>query len=287
MYMVGIMLSFVTLFGWGFSDFIAQRSTRSFGIFASLFFACSASIPVLLPFVYQELWHLSTYQLLLLSLRSAVTLLYAITLFRAFRVGKLTIVETIISLELPITVGIAVAFLGEHLTWMSFALMCAVIVGILFASAKRTEHLLLHRYAFERGAKIALLAAFLAALTNILVGVSAQATSPLLTVWFSNVVLSIASLGMLAWHGELSTIIRDVYRRPGLIAALASLDTLASVCYAFATTLIPISLVITISEAYIILASGLGHFWGHEPLKAHQVAGVLIALPCVVLLAAL
>lgn len=284
---LGVLLSIVPFVGWGVGDFLIQRSTRSIGIFKTLFFICAFSVPLLFPFVYHELPNLSFKDASVLTATSFVIFVYAIVLFEAFRIGKISIVESVVGLELPLTVAIAVYIGGETLHGLHLILFGVICVGILLASVSTVDVFGQVRHLVEKGIYIALIAAVLSACANYTIAVSAQQVSPLMAIWYTHVIVGIMSVFVLLVRGQLHEVFHDFVVHPYLILGQSAADTFGWLGYAYAVTYIPISLVITISESYIIFAALLGYWIGKESLHIHQKIGVAIALPSVVLFAAL
>lgn len=282
---LGILLAFVSLFGWAFGDFLIQKSTRVFGITKTLFTIGLISTPTVLPFIYKDILQLTIWQHLQLTLLSLLVLAYASSLFKAFKVGKLSVVESVIALELPIAVSMAFLFLGEKLGGLQIFLFIIICLGVLLASVKDVKHLHYHKHFVEPGVWLAIIATFLAAGTNIFISSSAQTISPLVTLWYQHAflvfVLGIYMTYKFAWKEYFL----DIKTHPHLIFGQGIFDNIAWLAFVFAVVYTPTSLVLTISEGYIILAGLLGHFLNKEKLKNHQILGALIAIPAVILLA--
>ncbi len=282
---IGLGLAFTALLCWGFGDFFIQESTRKVGVWKSLFFNDLLATLVLLPFVYQDMLRVNIQSLLLLILLSVVVVFVSVFDFTALREGKLAIVEPLLGIELPITVGLSMFFLEEALHGREIALIVLAFLGIVLASATRLSHLRYHRRLLEKGVLLAGLGAIAMGFMNFLVGVSSNDTSPLLTVWFFSTALTLVSAIYLTLHKEWGTVIPALKKYPGLTAKQAIIDNGAWVAYAGATTLIPISIAATISESYIVIAVLLGIFVNREKIKAHQYLGIALAVISIIALA--
>lgn len=274
---LGIACALVALVGWGLGDFFIQRATRKSGVHETLLVITGSSTILLLPFIGSDVLAITRIDLGILAILSVITYAYAITIFEAFREGKLSIVESVVGLELPLTVLLAVLFGGERLSGTSLTLFVIVSIGIMLAVTRSTSHLLT-RHIVERGALLALAAAALSALTNFSVGTASQHLSPLLVIWFTHAVVLIPAIGYIASEGRLSNFVRSLKRHPETYLPMALFDNAAWIGFAYAAAFAPLSLVATISESYILLAALLGHFLNHERLRPHQIAGALIAL---------
>lgn len=282
---LGVLLAFIPFFGWGIGDFLIQKSTRTIGTNKTLFSIGALSTPLLLPFIWKELLSLNLQNHLSLIILSFFVLAYAVILFRAFKVGKLSVVESIVALELPFAVAMATVFLGERLLFVELVLFLIICAGVALASVKKVEHLHYHKHFLERGVWLALAAALLAAIVDLFIGTVAQSISPLLTIWYQHAFLVLACGAWLTLRGEWKSYFQDLKTHPYLIFGQSLFDNIAWIGFAYAVTSISISLTLTISEGYIIVAALLGHFSNHEKLRSHQMLGAGLAIPAVIALA--
>ncbi|OGL59052.1 hypothetical protein A3E96_03335 [Candidatus Uhrbacteria bacterium RIFCSPHIGHO2_12_FULL_46_13] len=285
MAMAGIALAFLALLGWGVGDFLTQRSARQAGTWRSLFFFGLFGAIVFWPVAMGQLGQIfsSAHSWRFVALAIVVTFTAVVSL-EAFRLGKLAIVAPILGLELPLTVALGVIVHGEKLSAVEFFLSLVVFVGIVLATVEFEMLGQKYNFLFERGAVLGLLAAVGLALTNFLVGLSSQATSPLLTVWFTSAVLLLISSGVLVALGELRHLQNIFWENKKIISSACIFNNIGWVSYAMATTFVPIAIVTTISEGYIALATFLGVVIGREKLHSHQVAGVALSLSGIIIL---
>jgi len=283
---LGITFAIVALLSWGFGDFFIQKTTRIIGIWKSLFFIGIVGLVALFPFVKNEIFNLGPDSLLLLALLGIVVVFAALFDFEALKQGKIAIVEPLIGLELPITVGLSISLGKEHLSAVQLILIAVVFIGIVLAITAHHTHLHYHRRIFEKGVILAGIGAIGMALTNFLIGVSSQQISPLMTIWFTHSLLAVVCAIYLIFRGEFKTILTDLKAHPKPIVGQSIFDNVAWIAFAFATTLIPISIATTISESYIALAVFLGIFINKERLRLHQFIGVALAIGGVIALSA-
>ncbi len=274
---MGIIFALIALLSWGFGDFFIQKTVRHIGSWKALFFIGVVGFFSLFPFVKNDVLSLSGNNLLLLTLLGVVVVFTALFDFEALRKGKIAIIEPIIGLELPLTVGLSIILGHEHPTMLQFSLIGMVFVGIMLAITQHYTHLHGKRI-FEKGVVLAGVGAIGMALTNFLVGVSSQGISPLMTVWFAHSLLAVVCGIYLLTKGEFGNLLSDIRAYPKPIIGQSILDNVAWVAFAFSTTLIPISIATTISESYVALAVLLGIFINREKLKSHQIAGVIFVL---------
>lgn len=102
-----LLAAFGAMLCWGVGDFLIQHSTRKIGNIESLAFISTLG---LFPFVLPELPPKNPGLLLIIG---AVTFLVSVVNFEALRQGKLSVVEVILGIELPITALLGFVFFGE------------------------------------------------------------------------------------------------------------------------------------------------------------------------------
>lgn|SRR3989338_308026 len=283
----GIIFAVVALFGWGFGGFYIQRAARAIGTAKALFFIGATGFIFLLPFVWRDLVTLERQNFLFLALLGTVVVVATLFEFQALKEGKIVIIEPLIGIELPITVGLSVAIAGESLSAIQILLIALVFIGIVLAATVHHTHLHYHKRLFEKGVLLAAAGAVGMGLTNFLIGIGSQKVSPLMAVWFSYSLLAVVCTAYLISRGEFRSLVSDLKSYPVPIIGQSVLDNLAWVAFAIATTLVPISIAITIAESYIALSAFLGIFVNHEKLKFHQAFGVIVAVGSVIALSIL
>ena len=281
---IGIILALVALLTWGFGDFFIQRATRQVGSWKTLFFNGVVGSLALTPFVWRDLPALDKSDWLLLGVLSIVTLFAALFDFEALRRGKIPIIEPILGAELPLTAGLSVIFVGEVLSAPQFVLIGVIFIGIILAITQHHTHLHYHKRIFEKGVILAGIGMVGMALMNVLVGVTSQEISPLIAMWFIDVVLAAACGVYLMFRGELLRFPRDLKRHPRALVGQSVFDNVAWVAFAGATTFIPIAVATAISESYIVLAVLLGLFVTREKVRPHQKVGLAFAVAGVITL---
>jgi drug/metabolite transporter (DMT)-like permease len=273
---MGVWFALVALVGWACGDFFIQRSTRVIGWYKTLFVIGMFGALGLLPFVVHELAAHSLNDVYTLLYVSLIILVYAWAIFEALRLGKISVVEAVVAIELPLTVSLGVFVGGEILTVQQVLLFIFTFVGILLVAVKRLDFIGHWRRIIEKGVMLAFVGSFFSALTNFYIGTYAESLSPLFVIWFTHTTLALLCGGYMFVRREFGPFWKDVMRDPAPIAASGIFDNVAWVGYALATSVIPISLTVTISESYIALAAILGYLFAGERLKRHQVLGVII-----------
>lgn len=282
---MGIFFAFIALFSWGLGDFLIQKSARKFGDWVALFYIDILAAVVLLPWVWKDLsvlWH-NPQDLFILSIASVVILLAALLNFEALKRGKISVIEPIFALEVPVTILLATVILNEWLTFWQGGLITALMLGIFLVATKSWSSLA--RIKFEKGVFLAMVGMITMGAVNFLFGVGARQTSPILINWFTSLISVLVVTGYLASQSRLSEIIRDWHSHKKLILGVSIFDNLAWVTYSYSMLYIPIAVATSISESYIALAASLGLIFNREKLKRHQWFGLVICVIAVVILA--
>lgn len=282
-----ILLAFIPLIGWAFGDFFIQRTSRKVGAVNTLFYICFLSL-LLTPLVWTQIFQLTPSQITGLTGMGFLVFIYALVLFHAFEITKLSVTESVVALELPITVAFAVFVGKETLTTTYLFFFIIICFGVFLAATKSFKHFGSHlksgKNIFEKGVLLAFLATILSAMANYYIGLSAQLTSPLVAVWFMHFVVLILCLIYLIATREIIYTYRHFLDNKKNVILASFFDNIAWIGYAYAVIVIPISLAVTISEAYIVLAAYLGYYFNKEKLSSHQKIGATIALIGVVIL---
>jgi drug/metabolite transporter (DMT)-like permease len=280
---LGIAYALIALIGWGLGDFFAQRSTRIAGVHETLFAIRIFVVAGLLPFVWHEMPLLSIENIIDIGALSLVSQVYAATIYTAFKRGKISVVESVVGLELPLTVALSVLIGGERLSGAGLILFVCVTAGILFAVTRTFDPG--RKSIFEKGAFLALIAAVLAAIANFGVGTYAIHVGPLVTLWLLHVFLLAMSVALALYKGKLNAFVVSFPRHLSAYVPAAVFDTMGSLGFVLAVPLITISLTTTISESYLALAALLGVVVNGERLRRHQYVGSAVAIGSVIIFA--
>ncbi len=283
---MGILFAFIALICWGVGDFLIQKSSREFGKWIALFFITFIASVVLFPLIYKDLAGLiiNFPALFILFLASITILVAALLNFQALKDGKISVVEPIMAFEVAVTAILSFVIIGERLSWLQLVFIVLLIIGIFLVSVKSFSHL--KNIKAEKGVWLAFFGTLCMGATNFLFGVGSRETNPLLINWFTSLFLALISFIYLASQSKIKEIFRDWHRDKSLIIGVGLLDNAAWISYSYSTLYIPITIAISISESYIALAALLGLVFNKEKLKKHQYAGLILAVVCAVVLAA-
>ncbi len=274
------------MLSWGFGDFFIQKGTRKIGDVETLAWIGIFGSIGLVPFIYNDLTLVLERSnfLILLSL-GVVTFLVGIMNFEALRRGKLSVVEVLLELELPITVILGIFFLREHLTLTQVLILCFIFVGILMIALKPGQ--VRGRHFFEKGAVLALGAAIGYGLINFLTAVGAKEIAPLLTIWCTWVTFTVICLGYLFAKGRIKSFAHQFSKYTTLIIAMGVIDTVAWIFFALALENKELAVTIAITESYPAVSLFLGSVVNKEKIATIQFFGAFLTIVASIVMALL
>ncbi|MBI4176451.1 MAG: DMT family transporter [Candidatus Aenigmarchaeota archaeon] len=284
----GVLFALGALVFWGFGDFLIQRSTRRLGDWETLLAIGILGSVVLMPFVYSDITALvASLDTGLLVLSTGVIIIFIASMldFEALKKGKISVVEPLLTLEIPISALLAAGLLSETIGLPEVLLILTLVAGLLLVSLKR--HHFSRRIWIEKGAFLGLAGALFMGMSNFIVGFASRITNPLVAIWFIWMLCTVLSLLYLSASKKMRRVGADFMKSKKLLLITGALDTAAWVSFAFAATLMPIAIAVALSESYIALAALLGLLISKEKLLAHQKAGLVVALGSAIVLAAI
>ena len=280
-----LIFAFLAMICWGIGDFFIQRSARKIGNVESLFFIGIIGIIGLLHLVWGDLKELIEWQnLLLLGFLGVLTFVAGLLDFEALKEGKLSVIEVVLEVELPITILLGLIFFGETLSGVQWGIISLIFIGIVTMSIKG-HHLKNPRLFLEKGVLIALLGSIGMGGINFLTAASARQVSPIMAIWGPAVVFSILCM-IVIWRREgFSKTFSNLMRYKWLVLGMGIFDTAAWTTYAFATFHGEVAIITAITESYPAICLFLGLWINKEKENWHQYLGAGLAIVASVVLA--
>lgn len=284
-----IIFAFVAMVLWGVSDFSMQYFVRKIGRIATLTWVGIFGTVVLFPFVKDDLSIIfninNFYFLFFLGL---LHILSALLLFSAFKYGKLSVVETIMIAELPLTIFWGIWFFKETLTLQQTLLVATICCGILLATFRPAKNKLIAMFSretwIEKGAFFAMGAVLVISLINYFTATNARLTTPYLAIWFPWFIFAVSSLAFIIAKRDIARSFHNLKTNWWVILLMCIANCIAWVTYAISSTKINFSLLSAISLCYPIVAILLGIFVNKEKLSRMQYLGVAVVLFCSLLI---
>ncbi len=275
----GIWFAFLATVSWGIGDFLIQRSVKKIGVTESLGIIGIIGSVGLLPFIWNEipLLFLPENGILLLIL-GIITFAAAILNFEAYKIGKLSVVEVILELELPVTILLALLLFNETLSVTQIIIIFIGFLGIVLMATKTFDIFHSHKHWFEKGTILAAAAAIGIGIIDFLTAAAARNISPLMAIWAPWVIITLASL-MIVWKkNRLPALWKHIKQNKKLVLATGIVDTIAWASFAIALSVRELAITTAITESYPAIAMGLAIAFNHEKIKKHQWIGALLAV---------
>lgn len=279
---ISILFAFLAMFCWGIGDFLIQRTTRKIGDVEALAAIGIIGSVALFPFIIKNISIIFTVpNLLLLLVLGIITFIAAIFNFEALKKGKLSVIDIILEIELPITIILGYIFFKERLTLIQFSIISLIFVSIIMMASKSLNSLKLK---LEKGVFLAFLGAIGMGIINFLTAASSKQISPLMAIWVPWTIVSIMCLVYIYQREGFPKFIKNSIKFKYLILFMGIFDTLAWIFYAFAVLKQEISIITAITEAYPAIAIFLGVYINREKLKTNQYFGAALAIiACIIL----
>jgi drug/metabolite transporter (DMT)-like permease len=263
---------------WGFADFFIQRSTRAVGSLECLAFLGIMDLLILLPFALPELPLLfSPSNIALLALIGIFTIASGLLNLEALRQGKLSVIEIIFVIELPVTVILGMYFFGELLSLPQIAAIAILLAGIAlisFTSISGRPGL----KGLEKGVLLAAIAAVSGGFLNFFTAAGSRLVSPVMAIWLPALVFTAICLVLIWSRKGFQKFAQNAKKFKFALVEMGFFSTAAWLLFAFAVLQKELAITVAITESYPAVAMLLGVFVNKEKITRHQYAGAAIAL---------
>ncbi|MFQ5508297.1 MAG: DMT family transporter [Leptospirillia bacterium] len=272
--LVGLLFGALASLCWGIADFVARGVTRRVGGNYTLFMVLAGGgVGVTLYAVPRGLTPVTGSGQVLILVTALLALLGYMALYRAFKVGMLSVVSPIAAANAVIPVTLALIVLGERPLPWQYGGIVMVLTGVVLLSLQGGVPMPDHTR--ELGVTPAVICMVLFGLSLFGMKLAVEAASPE-TVAFSVRMIGIVVLGLvLIARGEMRMPPPEV-RAPLLLAGL--LDAAAFVFFCEALTRTLLSLVAPISSTIPLVTVTLAWIYLHERLSRPQQIGLVLAV---------
>jgi len=275
-----VLLSIIFAFGamifWGVGDFFIQRTTRAIGNIEALAWIGIIGSIGITPFILEELPSaFTTSNLIFLATLGLIVFLATIFNFEALKKGKLSVIDVVLTLELPITIILSVLFFSEIVSMLQAIMILFTLTGIIIISTKEFS---IKKHILEKGVYIALIAALLTGAVNFMTATGAKMISPLLAIWFPWIIMTILCVIIISYRKGFNTFSINFKKHKRIIIYTGIFDTTAWLFYAYAVQDHAISIITAIAGGYPAIALLMGLWFNKETINWHQYLGATMAL---------
>lgn len=261
---------------WGIGDFLIQKTVKKIGALEALFWISFFSSFFLLPWAWRDLMIMDGQQAILLIVLGLVGFTSGAVHLKAMRVGKLAVVEAILSLELGVSALWGIIFFRERLSPEQFILLILILAGIImlsvdFRSVHKSDWL-------EKGSLLALSSALIVGTINFLTAYAAKAISPVMSLYLPWLVIGLVCLFLIKQKKGLKPFWQKSRPHWVLILNMVIIDLLAWLFFALAVSREELAITVAITESYVVIAMILGVIVNKEKLRLWQYLGAGLAV---------
>lgn len=265
-------------------DFLIQKSARKVGNRETLLIVALSATIILFPFIYHDLHLILLPQNIFILLWVAlIFFIMSLLNFEALKRWKISVVEPVFTIEVPVAIFLAFIFFNETLAWPQWILIVVLLAWLVLISFK--PHHSSKNSWLEKWVLLAVFAALFEWASNFIVWYSSRINDPLLTIWFLSAVSTVVALIYLLRKHTLQSLKNEIFQNKKLLFWLWLTDNAWRIFFAFAVTLVPIAIATSLSEWYIALACLLWLIINREKLRKYQKIWLMLTLACAIALA--
>ncbi len=272
---LAILLAFGAMIGWGLGDFLIQKTINKIGPIETLCWISLFSSIILIPFVVNDLKSINHAQLITLIILGLANFASGYIHFKALQIGKLSVVEIIMSIELPLTILLGIIIFKESLSLWQIFLIFILFIGIILISVDTSK---INKKDFlEKGSLLAILSGVLIAIVNFGSASQAKEISPLMAIWLPWFICGLICFISLS-RNNLQNFFRESAKNWRLVSVMVIVDLLAWTAYVFAVAKEELAIIIAITESYVVIALALGIIINKEKIRKIQYIGAALAV---------
>jgi transporter family protein len=283
---LGIVAGLAVMLLWGGMDFLLAIPLKKIGTYKVLFVINSLSILftliVLAWFLPTGKIHIGWTEAGLLVVLAGINLVAHYNFYRAFELGEVSIVSPVISAYPPVSVFLAVLFLGENLSWFRILVILMIVAGVVLTSTDLRKLRHIHTV---KGVKEALISALMYGVLFFVMGILHKSMDFLNLLVFSNLFLDTAVVTLAVSKGGLPALKDIKYKSMVPIMLVSSVMGIAAwLLYNYGITTELVSIVTTLGSMGSVITVILAIVFFKDRLILNQKIGIAITLLGIVLI---
>ncbi|PIW36592.1 MAG: hypothetical protein COW24_04510 [Candidatus Kerfeldbacteria bacterium CG15_BIG_FIL_POST_REV_8_21_14_020_45_12] len=279
---MGILFALGAFFGWGIGDFLIQRCTRKGGVTLTFWIISAIGSAALLPFVINSETAFSEILSFPILLATGTTIMNGFFLFWLFKHINLSIVQPVISLELPLGVILAAILFHESILPQQWLLIFAIFLGVVMLSFALNPFKV-GKIKLEKGILLTTLAAFVSTSMNLSTAAAVEQFDPWFVIWAVGALITLVLLPLVLQKRRVY--FASLKENPILYFATSIIDVTAWISFSFGVVYLPISLVLGLSQGYVLVSVILGITFNKERLRSWQYLGLFVTMTALIMLA--
>ncbi len=283
---LGILYALGSLIFRWVGDFMIQKSTRKVGNLTSLFCIVFVSLCIVSVLLYSRWWiDIGT----LIENRSILIGIWlfstasALINFNALRIGKLSVIQPLITIEIPTAAIVAYFILQQTLNIEQIIALVILILWLMLLSYKKGEKD--KKYNREKWIGRWLATGLALWIVNFLVGYGSITIDPVTTIRAIDIIICLIVWSIIIYKRQCIQTIQDAKKNCKLLIITGVFDSLWWLSFAHGALLVPISIMAGISEWYVAFSSILWISINKESLQKQQVIGLIITVLAAISLA--
>jgi len=276
---ISLLFAFSAMLFWGIGDFLIQKTVKKIGDLETTVAIGIIGMIGLFPFVKKDIASVftSTHSLTPLFVSGILILLATLALLESMKRGKLSVVEVVVTLELPMTIMLGLNFFGERLMLGQWVIIGFLLFGIFLSSTDFSK--IKRKHFLEKGVLLAVIAAIISASVNFMMAFNVKnEISPFLVIWFPWAVCVFVSIPFIYFREGLGLFLSNMKKFKLLVLITGLIDTFAWLFFSFAVQKSELSLIATITESYVAVAVFLGLVFNKEKITKYQAGGAILSL---------
>jgi drug/metabolite transporter (DMT)-like permease len=283
---LGIIAGLAVMLLWGVNDFLLAIPLKKIGTNKVIFFTNAFSLIVTI-IAFAFLWpagklHINFWEAAMLIGLAIINVVAYYNFFRAFEVGEVSIVSPIVSAYPPISVLLAIVFLGEMLTAFRIFVILIIVLGVVLASTDLRK--LRHIHAVK-GVREGVIAALAYGVFFFFMGMLHKTMDFLSLLIFSNLFLDTAIVIYSGFRGGIPSIRDRLFKSmlPVLIVT-SVMGFSAWLLYNYGITTELVSIVTTLASMGSVVTVVLAIIFYKDKLILNQKVGIALTLLGIVLI---
>ena len=273
---IGTALALYSMLAWGIQDFLDKKTLKEIKPLNLLFFQHLFSLIVLMPFAFNYLSSFVLNQsILLIILYGVLHIVAYYGMYTAFKKGKVSIMSPLVASYPIITILLALIIFKETLSIFKILGISLVIFGTIVISIEKVKD----KMRTTKGLNYAALSMLAWAVIFFLWKPIVSIFEVILAIFL----LRVSTVGLLL--PSKFTLLNNFPRRllvPILLIGILELSGV--VTYAYANTLEQVSILVPIASAFPAVTIVLAWIFLKERPQKHQIIGILLLLPALVIL---
>lgn len=276
----GVIFGVIAMLAWGVSDFLAARSVKKESVFSVFFWSQIASaLFLLILFKKFSFSGISTKALIFIILTSIIDIIAYLAYYKAFSIGKTSVISPIVSCWAAVTVILSVILFGEKLSLLQDAGIFLAIFGSVVISFRLHE--IIGRRVEGKGLNLAFIA---------------------MLAWGSQIVFIRALVGELGWFMPTVLIklalipIAFIYAKASKqelllskksiipIIAVGALESIGFLAISYGINSAYASIVAPVSAAFPLVTILLARIFFGETMEGNQKIGAAMIIAGIILL---